>query len=90
MTGELIAADVAFLMRRENFGKEFSAVLGLLSLLTPPRNPSLDSGAFSLNTVKMDLTLSWTGLIEEPPLLSLGIATEICWICVSNIFLKLS
>jgi hypothetical protein len=37
---------------------EASATMGFLSLPTPPRDPSVDFGAFSLNTVKMDLTLS--------------------------------
>jgi hypothetical protein len=54
VTGELIVADVAFLTRRE----KFSTALGFLSFLTPPRDPSVGFGAFSLNTVKMDLTLS--------------------------------
>jgi hypothetical protein len=31
MTGELVAADVAFLTRQENFGEKFSAALGFLS-----------------------------------------------------------
>jgi hypothetical protein len=56
--GELVAADVAFLTCRENFGKKFSAALGFLSLPTPPRDPSVGFGVFSLNTVEMDLTLS--------------------------------
>jgi hypothetical protein len=45
-------------MRREDFVEKFSVALGFLSLLTPPRDPSIDFRAFSLNTVKMDLTLS--------------------------------
>jgi hypothetical protein len=78
VTGELVGADVAFLTRRENFGKEFSTALGFLSLPTPHRDPSVGFGAFSLNIVKMDLTLSRTGVLEESPLLWLGIAAEIC------------
>jgi hypothetical protein len=31
VTGELVVADVAFLARREKFGKKFSAALGFLS-----------------------------------------------------------
>jgi hypothetical protein len=58
VTGELVAADVAFLTHQENFGKKFSAALGFLSLPTSPRDLSVGFGAFSLNTVKMDLTLS--------------------------------
>jgi hypothetical protein len=58
VTGELVTADVAFLTHRENFGKKFSAALGFLSLLNLPRDPSVGFGAFSLNTVKMDLTPS--------------------------------
>jgi hypothetical protein len=69
--------------------EKFSAALGFLSLPTPPRDPSVDFRAFSLNMVKMDLTLSWMGVLEEPPLVWLGIAVEICWIYVSNILLKL-
>jgi hypothetical protein len=45
-------------MRQENFVEKFSAALGFLSLTTHPRDSSVDFGAFSLNTVKMDLTLS--------------------------------
>jgi hypothetical protein len=41
--------------------EKFSVVLGFLSLPTPPRDPSVDFRAFSLNTVKMDLTLSSIG-----------------------------
>jgi hypothetical protein len=63
VTGELVTVGMAFLTRRENFvGKKCLAVLGFLSLPTPPRDPSVDFGSFSLNTVKMDLTLSSTGL----------------------------
>jgi hypothetical protein len=58
VTRELVAADVAFLTRRENFGKKFFSALDFLSLPTPPRDPLVGFGAFSLNTVKMDLTLS--------------------------------
>jgi hypothetical protein len=58
MTGELVIADVASLMRREKFIEEFSTALGFLSLPTPPKDHSVGFGAFSLNTVKMDLTLS--------------------------------
>jgi hypothetical protein len=67
--GELVAADVVFLAHRENFGEKFSIALGFLSLPTPPRDPSVGFGAFSLNTMKMDLTLSWTGVLEESLLL---------------------
>jgi hypothetical protein len=31
VTGELVAGDVAFLTRREDFGEKFSAMLGFLS-----------------------------------------------------------
>jgi hypothetical protein len=31
VTGEPVAADVAFLIRRENFGEKFSAAPGFLS-----------------------------------------------------------
>jgi hypothetical protein len=58
LTGELVAADMAFLTRREDFIEKFSVVLGFLSLLAPPRDPLVDFGAFSMNTVMMDLTLS--------------------------------
>jgi hypothetical protein len=58
MTGELVTADVAFLTHRKKFGEKFSAALGFISLLTPPRDHSVDFGAFSLNAVKMDLTPS--------------------------------
>jgi hypothetical protein len=58
MTGELVATGVAFLTHRENFVEKLSATLGFLSLPTPPRDPSIGLGAFSLNTVKIELTLS--------------------------------
>jgi hypothetical protein len=58
VTGELVAVDVAFLTCQENFIEEFSIALGFLSLPTPPTDPPVGFGAFSLNTVKMDLTLS--------------------------------
>jgi hypothetical protein len=58
MTGVLVATDVAFLTRRENFGEKFLVALGFLSLPTPRRHPSVGFRAFSMNTVKMDLTLS--------------------------------
>jgi hypothetical protein len=64
VTGELVAADVASLTRRVNFTENFSTALGSLSgvmtfpRLTPPRDPLVDLGAFALNTVKMDFTLS--------------------------------
>jgi hypothetical protein len=58
MIRQLFTADIAFFTCQENFGEKFSAALGFLSLLTPPRDPSVGFGAFSLNTVKMDLTLS--------------------------------
>jgi hypothetical protein len=64
-TGELVAAGVAFLTHWENFTEKFSAMLGFLSLPAPPRYPLVDFRAFSLNTVKMDLTLSWMGVLEE-------------------------
>jgi hypothetical protein len=38
---------MVFLTRRENFIEKFSAALGFLSLLTPPRDPLVDFGAFS-------------------------------------------
>jgi hypothetical protein len=47
-TRELVAAGVAFLMHRENFTEKFSAVLGFLSLLTTPRDNSVDFRVFSL------------------------------------------
>jgi hypothetical protein len=62
VTGELIAVGVVFLTCRENFVEKSSAALGFLSLPTPPRDPSVDFGAFSLHTVKMDLTLLNKGL----------------------------
>jgi hypothetical protein len=58
VTRELVAADMAFLTCRENFVEKFLTALGFLSLPTPPRDPSVGFGAFSLNTVKMDFTLS--------------------------------
>jgi hypothetical protein len=58
VTGEVVPTGVAFLTRQENFVEKFSVVLGFLSLPTPPIDPSVDFRAFSLNTVKMDLTLS--------------------------------
>jgi hypothetical protein len=73
---------MAFLTRQENFIEQFSIALGFLSLLTPPNDPLVGFGVFSLNTVKMDLTLSWTTVLEESPLLWLGIAAEIWWICL--------
>jgi hypothetical protein len=54
VTEELIAAGVAFLTRQENFVEQFLTALGFLSLLTPPKDPSIGFGAFSLNIVKMD------------------------------------
>jgi hypothetical protein len=39
----------------------FLAALAFLSLPTPLKDPSVDFRAFSLNAVKMDLTLSWMG-----------------------------
>jgi hypothetical protein len=58
VTRELVVTDAAFLTRRENFGEKFSVALNFLSLSTHPRDPLVCFGAFSLNTVKMDLTLS--------------------------------
>jgi hypothetical protein len=58
VTEDLVAVGVAFLMRRENF----AVALSLLSVPIPPRDPSIDFGAFSFNTVKMDLTLLNGGL----------------------------
>jgi hypothetical protein len=49
-------------MRRVSFVEKFSTVMGFLSLPTPPRDPSVGFGDFSLNTVKMDLTLLNGGL----------------------------
>jgi hypothetical protein len=56
-------------MCQENFIEKFSAELGFLSLPTPLRYPSVDFGVVFLNTVKMDLTLSSTGVLKESPLL---------------------
>jgi hypothetical protein len=56
--GELVTTDVAFLTHQKKFREKFSVALGFLSLPTPPRDPLVGFGAFSLNTVKMDLTLS--------------------------------
>jgi hypothetical protein len=64
VTGELVTADVASLTRRVDFAEKFLAALGSLSGVmafpgpTPPRDPPIDFGAFPLNTVKMDFTLS--------------------------------
>jgi hypothetical protein len=58
VTGELAAADMAFLMRQKKFGKKFSTALSFLSLSTNIKDPSVGIGAFSLNTMKMDLALS--------------------------------
>jgi hypothetical protein len=52
VTRELVTVGVAFLTRQENFIEKFSVALGFLSLPTPPRDPSVDFGAFSLNIVK--------------------------------------
>jgi hypothetical protein len=90
VTRELVAGGVAFLTRWENFTEKISTTLGCLSLLTHPTDPSVDFRVFSLNTVKMELTLSWIGVLEESSLPWLGIAAKIYWICVSNILLKLS
>jgi hypothetical protein len=55
---------MAFLTRQENFIEKFSAALGSFSGVMafpgpiPPRDPPLDFGAFPLNMVKMDVTLS--------------------------------
>jgi hypothetical protein len=62
VTGELVTTGVAFLTHQENFIEKFSAALGFLSLPTPPRDPRVDFRAFSLNTVKMALTLLNGGL----------------------------
>jgi hypothetical protein len=68
VTGEVVAADLASLMRRVDFTEKFSAALGSLSGvmafpgLNPPRDPPVDFGAFPLNTVKLDFTLSSTRL----------------------------
>ncbi len=67
-TRELVVVGVAFLTHREKFVEKFSAALGSLAGVkaftgpTPPKDPPADFGAFPLNTVKMDLTLSWAGL----------------------------
>jgi hypothetical protein len=66
MTGELVTADVAFLTRQENFTEKFLAVLGFVSLPTPPREPSVDFRAFSLNTVNGPHTLLNGGLRRIP------------------------
>jgi hypothetical protein len=64
VTRELVAANVASLMRLVDFTKKLSAALGSLSGvmafpgLTPPRDPPVDFGAFPLNTIKVDFTLS--------------------------------
>jgi hypothetical protein len=64
VTGELVIVGVAFFMHQENFIEKISAALGSLSgvmafpRLTPHRDPPVDFGAFPLNTVKMDFTLS--------------------------------
>jgi hypothetical protein len=60
------------LMRRENFLEKSSAALGFSSLPTPPRDPSVDFGAFFLehgedgpHTLlngglrRMQITLTW-------------------------------
>jgi hypothetical protein len=64
MIGELVTANVTSLMRRVDFTEAISAALGSLSGVmafprpTTPRDPPVDFGAFPLNTVKMDFTLS--------------------------------
>jgi hypothetical protein len=64
VTGKLVTADVVSLMRRVDFTEKFSTALGSLSgvmafpIPTPPRDPTVDFGAFPLNRVKMDFTLS--------------------------------
>jgi hypothetical protein len=73
VTGELVAADVASLTCQVDFAEKFLAALGSLSgvmafpRLTPPRDPPVDFGAFfavvdfgafPLNTVKTNFTLS--------------------------------
>jgi hypothetical protein len=61
---ELVAADVASLMRRVDFIEKLSAALGSLSGVmafpgpTPPRDPSVDFGVFPLNAVNMNFMLS--------------------------------
>jgi hypothetical protein len=57
VTGELVTVGVAFLTHRENVVDKFSAALGFLSLPTPPRDLLVNFGYFSLNTMKMGLTL---------------------------------
>jgi hypothetical protein len=95
-TGELVVANVASLTRWVNFAEKFSAALGSMSGVvvfpgpTPLRDPPVDFGAFPLNIVKMNFTLSWTGLWDGSPLLWRGSAAAIYWIYVSNILLKLS
>jgi hypothetical protein len=56
VTGELAVTGIAFLMHQENFIEKFLAAPGFLSLPISPGDPSIDFGAFSLNTLKMDLT----------------------------------
>jgi hypothetical protein len=62
--GELVVADVTSLMCRVDFTEKFLAALGSLSggmafpRPTPPKVPPVDFGAFPLNIVKMDFTLS--------------------------------
>jgi hypothetical protein len=58
VTGELVTAGMALLTCQEDFIEKFSAALSFLSLPTLPRDRSVDFRGFSLNTVKMDLTLS--------------------------------
>jgi hypothetical protein len=64
VTRELVAANVASLMRLVDFTEKLSAALGSLSGvmafpgLTSPRDPPVDFGAFPLNTIKVDFTLS--------------------------------
>jgi hypothetical protein len=68
VTGELVAFDLASFTCRVDFTEKFSAALGSLSGVitfpgpTPPRDPLVDFGAFPLNIVKMDFTLSLTEL----------------------------
>jgi hypothetical protein len=81
--GELVAADMASLTHRENFGEKFSAALGFLSLQTPLRDPSVGFGAFSFNTVKMDLTLLNGSLRRIPITL-----TENCFKNLFNLCLQ--
>jgi hypothetical protein len=55
---------MALLTHQVDFIEKFSAALGFLSDViafprpTPPRHPPVDFGAFPVNTVKMDFTLS--------------------------------